>query len=115
MSSKVSSVSCAYLIIWLKNVQECYNQSRHVTLSLWLKQEKVDTLLKDLDTKKQLAKAREQEENRLAKIRQEEEDAQRAQALLQTRQAEEAAKIEQERRRKLLAAKQDLEDLEKQE
>jgi peptidoglycan hydrolase-like protein with peptidoglycan-binding domain len=82
---------------------------------LWLKQEKVDTLLKDLDTKKQLAKAREQEENRLAKIRQQEEDAQRAQALLQARQAEEAAKIEQERRQKLLAAKQDLENLEKQE
>ena len=82
---------------------------------LWLKQEKVDTLLKDLDTKKQLAKVREQEENRLAKIRQQEEDAQRAQALLQTRQAEEAAKIEQERQRKLLAAKQDLENLEKQE
>ena len=71
---------------------------------LWLKQEKVDTLLKDLDTKK-----------RLAKIREQEEAAQRDQATSRARQAAEAAKIEKERQLKLASAKQDLENLEKQE
>ena len=71
---------------------------------LWLKQETVDTLLKDLDTKK-----------RLAKIREQEEAAQRDQATSRARQAAEAAKIEKERQLKLASAKQDLENLEKQE
>lgn len=71
---------------------------------LWLKQEKVDTLLKDLETKK-----------RLAQIREKEDEAQREREKTEERQTEEAIKIEKERQLKLAAAKQSLESQEKQE